>query len=61
MALVRLTRVLWNVRYPEHSSCRDVLLMKVLFYLICAKFRWYFYTFAIFSNGKKRENIVPIR
>lgn len=24
MALVRLTRVLWNVRYPEHSSCRNV-------------------------------------
>ena len=34
MALVRLTRVLWNVRYPELSRCRNVLLIKVFFYLL---------------------------
>ena len=65
MALVKLTRVLWNVRYPEHSSCRNVFLMKVFFYLLIfvLNFTGTFISLRCFFNHEKWEkNIIePIR
>ena len=57
MALVRLTRVLWNVRYPEVSSCRNVLLTKVKnsFTLFVSNFAGTFISSGFFLMAKNEK------